>query len=72
MARKKLVPITNNELRYILKKDPKFRSALKRLRLKLTASGRLVGSKRDGCAPADFKPGRDPLILERGASKRRK
>jgi hypothetical protein len=72
MARKRFAPLTTTELRYLLKKDPKLRKALRRLRLKLTTSGRLVGLKREYCVPPDFKPGKDPLIFKRGVSKRRK
>ncbi len=72
MARKPLVPLSLKELRFLLERDPKLRQDLKRLRLKLTASGRLVGPKRDPCVPADHEPESDPLILKRGALKRRR
>lgn len=72
MARKRLAPLTVDELRYLLKKDARLRKDLKRLRLKLTTSGRLVSTKKDFCVSLDFKPQDDPLILKRGALKRRK
>jgi hypothetical protein len=72
MARKRLAPLTVHELRYLLKRDPKFRKSLERLKLKLTTSGRIVGLKRIPCVPPAFKPQDDPLILKRGALKKRK
>jgi len=72
MSRKPLVPLTLNELRFLLERDPKLRRDLKRLRLKLTASGRLVGVRKDPCVPANYQPESDPLILTRGALKGRK
>jgi hypothetical protein len=71
MPRKQLAPLTANELRHLLKKDPRFRRDLERLRLKLTTSGRLVGTKKDACVRADFRPEDDPLIVKRGASQKR-
>ena len=65
MPRKRLAPLTVKELRYLLKKDEGLRKDLKRLRLKLTPSGRLAAPKREGCAPIDFRPEHDPLILNR-------
>ena len=69
MARKKLVPLTVNELRHLLKREPKFRQNLKRLRLNLTTSGRLMTGKKDSCVPPGLKPEDDSLILK---PKRRK
>ena len=71
MARKRLAPLTVHELRYLLKRNPKLRKDLKRLRLKLSTSGRLVGLKRESCVPPGFKPFRNLrkiVTLSRGAS----
>ena len=72
MRQKPLVPLTVNELHHLLKKHRRFRKDLERLRLKLTVSGRLVGTKKSSCVPPDFHAEADPLILPRRASKRRK
>jgi hypothetical protein len=69
MPTKRLAPLTVHELRYLLKRDPKFRKDLERLRLKLTTSGRIVSPKKTPCVPPAFKVEDDPLILKRGALK---
>ena len=67
--KRRLAPLTTRELRITLKKSPKLRAELKRLRLKLTTRARLVGIKKDRCDLGDFVPRQDPLILKPGTLK---
>jgi hypothetical protein len=69
MTKKRLAPLTVNELHYLLKKHPELRDKLDKLHLKLTASARLVAIKKSRCEPLNFKPTLDPIILKRGALK---
>ena len=69
MAKKRrLQPVQGENLKRLLKKAPGLRSALKKLDLKLTTSGRLVAAIRKGCPPPGVKPTKlppDPLIVKR-------
>ena len=69
MAKKRrLQPVQGENLQRLLKKHPGFRSALKKLRLKLSPTGRLLASPKAGCPPPGAKPAKlppDPLIVKR-------
>jgi hypothetical protein len=69
MAKKRrLQPIQGEGLKRLLKKAPGLRSTLKKLHLKLSTTGRLLGSPRVGCPPPGetrVKLPTDPLIVKR-------
>jgi hypothetical protein len=69
MAKKRrLQPIQGEDLKRLLKKASGLRSTLKKLHLKLSTTGRLLGSPRSGHPPAGVKPTKlppDPLIVKR-------
>lgn len=69
MAKKRrLQPVQGENLKRLLKKHPGLRSALRKLRLKLTTTGRLLGMPRAGHPPTGTRPAKlpsDPLIVKR-------
>ena len=66
--KRQLKPIQGENLKWLLKKQPRLRTALKKFGLKLTSSGRLLALPKKGCEPPDWKGGKlppDPLIVKR-------
>jgi hypothetical protein len=63
-----LKPIQGENLKWLLKKQPRLRAALKKFGLKLTSSGQLLTVPKNGCEPPAWKGGKlppDSLIVKR-------
>ncbi len=66
--KRRLQPVQGEDLKRLLKKAPGLRSALKKLRLKLSTTGRLLALHKPNCPPPGVKPTKlppDPLIVKR-------